>query len=440
MNFLLPLISFASAVLCQITFQPKGHPFKSPVTVGPNLKASVAFSNLTVPRGIAIDGRSNVLVVERGVGVTAFWSASAGWYRKVVVTNPGLTHGIVLDSNKLYVSTATDVYRYNYNPQTRSVIGSHTVVVNNLPGDGELKTHPLLIESSDSTKRLIVSTGPFTNVDLTARDASSGRSQIRRFSLSSTAPQSWLSGTLLGYGIRYPAAFALSDLTPGTTIRNMWTLENGASIDELPEMTPAFANDNPADELNVVDVNAVDDLGRFYGFPDCTSIWNGDADPVAFPQFVGQEPGYQFSLGLEPTRDDAWCDDGDANNAPPVYVFPAHSVPLDIKFYPGPTSHSAPRALPTTWVKDAFVSFHGSFNRSPPTGYGIVRMPFRNGTPHVPEFEPLEFIIQVANLAGCPTNCLRPVGVAFGSDGRLFATSDETGELFVIEAATPSAA
>jgi glucose/arabinose dehydrogenase len=152
----------------------------------------------------------------------------------------------------------------------------------------------------------------------------------------------------------------------------MWILENGASIDALPGMTAPFANDNPADELNVVDVNGPDGLGRYYGFPDCTTLWNGDADPVGFPQYVGESAGRQISLGLDPARDDDWCLDGEANNTPSIYPFQAHSVPLDIKFYPGRTSSSPAHAFPNKYKNDAFIAFHGSFNRNPPTGYGVV--------------------------------------------------------------------
>lgn len=157
----------------------------------------------------------------------------------------------------------------------------------------------------------------------------------------------------------------------------------------MPGITPAFANDNPADELERADVALP---ARFFGFPDCTTLWNGTADPVGEPQYVGKPVGTQFSLGLEPERDDAWCG-APANNKPPRLSFQvrapylgagwdgwalterarqAHSVPLDIKFFVPHPAH-APAGLPVIWAGDAFVSFHGSFNRAPPTGYSVVR-------------------------------------------------------------------
>lgn len=51
----------------------------------------------------------------------------------------------------------------------------------------------------------------------------------------------------------------------------------------------------------------------------------------------------------------------------------AHSVPLDIKFYE-PPQRITPKGLPLLLLGHAFVSFHGSFNRSPPTGYGVVQL------------------------------------------------------------------
>jgi hypothetical protein len=39
------------------------------------------------------------------------------------------------------------------------------------------------------------------------------------------------------------------------------------------------------------------------------------------------------------------------------------------------------------------------------------------------------FLIQAADLTACPENCLRPVGLVFGKDDRLYVTSDATGEV-----------
>lgn len=41
------------------------------------------------------------------------------------------------------------------------------------------------------------------------------------------------------------------------------------------------------------------------------------------------------------------------------------------------------------------------------------------------------FLIQTADLTPCPAQCLRPVGLAFGNDNRLYASSDSTGEVGV---------
>ena len=131
----------------------------------------------------------------------------------------------------------------------------------------------------------------------------------------------------------------------------------------------------------------------------------------------------------------------------------AHSVPLDLRFFFPSKDSNSNVSLPLSWAGDAFVTFHGSFDRTPPTGYGVVRyvylyillslaarimyncrVPFTG--PH-PAASPSSttgssFLVQAANLDTCPGTCIRPVGLAFADDGRLFVSSDSSGELFII--------
>jgi len=52
----------------------------------------------------------------------------------------------------------------------------------------------------------------------------------------------------------------------------------------------------------------------------------------------------------------------------------AHSVPLGLKFYIG-------KSFPEEYHDDLFVAFHGSWNRSVPTGYKVVRVSLEDGEP-----------------------------------------------------------
>jgi hypothetical protein len=47
-----------------------------------------------------------------------------------------------------------------------------------------------------------------------------------------------------------------------------------------------------------------------------------------------------------------------------------------------------------------------------------------------------EFIAQAPDLTQCPKGCFRPVALAFDSRGRLFGTSDATGEVRPFELST----
>jgi glucose/arabinose dehydrogenase len=122
------------------------------------------------------------------------------------------------------------------------------------------------------------------------------------------------------------------------------------------------------------------------------------------------------------THDDAWCRNT-TNVALPALVMQAHSAPLDIKFYAG-------GAFPAELLGSALVTFHGSWNRSPATGYKVVRIPF--GQDGMPSGDPVSFLEYSGTGdtgSGWPH---RPVGLEIGSDGRLFITSDASGIVIAV--------
>lgn len=113
--------------------------------------------------------------------------------------------------------------------------------------------------------------------------------------------------------------------------------------------------------MNVVDLS---DIGQSYGYPSCFTAWDmGEVVPNS-----PLKTGDQFSIA--PNVTDAQCGDTTFNK-PPRLSMQAHSAPLDMVFYKAPTNTTV--GLKPDYNSHAFVSFHGSWNRDPPTGYGVVR-------------------------------------------------------------------
>jgi glucose/arabinose dehydrogenase len=96
-------------------------------------------------------------------------------------------------------------------------------------------------------------------------------------------------------------------------------------------------------------------------------------------------------------------------------------APLDIKF-------TADGTL-------AYVTFHGSWNRVQPAGYKVSTISFSDGHPTEPANSTTAAVDVLTNVntTACPGRCFRPVGMALDSQGRIFVSSDSTGEIYVLE-------
>jgi glucose/arabinose dehydrogenase len=107
--------------------------------------------------------------------------------------------------------------------------------------------------------------------------------------------------------------------------------------------------------------------------------------------------------------------------ATPVVNMQAHSAPLGLVFYTG-------AMFPPEYRGDLFVAFHGSWNRSVPTGYKVVRLPLDGSRPRGPlEDFATGWLDPVRHSASG-----RPVGLAVGPDGALYVSDDKAGAIYRI--------
>jgi glucose/arabinose dehydrogenase len=103
---------------------------------------------------------------------------------------------------------------------------------------------------------------------------------------------------------------------------------------------------------------------------------------------------------------------------PPAVEMQAHSAPLGLAFYDG-------EQFPEEYQGDLFVAFHGSWNRSEPTGYKVVRVSMHEGGAQgvVQDFA-------AGWLREDGPNWGRPVDVVVASDGSLIISDDGQGFVY----------
>ena len=258
---------------------------------------------------------------------------------------------------------------------------------------------------------LLISRGSTANVDPAAELLSSGHSQIKAFDLNNLPADGYTfntDGVRLGWGLRNSVGVVEHPLTGG-----IYSVEN--SVDQLVRNGKDVHEDNPGEEMNFHGyLNGTEyPQGSNYGYPYCFAAWN----PDDIPDNSNISVGTQFAMGTKnSTINDAFC----AERTPPRLTFQAHQAPLDIKFNNSGT--------------EAWLSFHGSWDATNPVGYKVSVVPFENGEPvAAPDNNTAATdIFTNADNSKCPTNCFRPAGLTFDSQGRLFVSSDASGEIYVV--------
>jgi glucose/arabinose dehydrogenase len=266
----------------------------------------------------------------------------------------------------------------------------------------------------DSEGRMYIMTSAKGNVDPDAF-----RTRMKRFSGMlelKVEPVSFIGpeAELFAEGLRNENGLAFQGVN-GTGF--LYGVENDRDMLNVPALGGRIDTDNPAEELNRFDVN---DPGRFYGYPYCFTEYN-------IPTY-GEGRGSQWANPEFPDVTNEWCRDP-ANNRRPVLELQGHSAPLGLDFY-RTAAVSKSGALPASWEGDLFVGYHGSWNRQPSTGYKVVRIVFDD------EGNPTDEIVTLfSNANPSPITGerwgTRPVAVKIGPDGRMYISSDASGEVIV---------
>jgi len=181
-------------------------------------------------------------------------------------------------------------------------------------------------------------------------------------------------GRLYARGLRNAVGMAINPWN-----KQIWVTNNGRD----------FMGDNSPPET----VYALQDGGN-YGWPRCQA---GD--------IIDPDLGHS----------------GDCNGVvQPLIKMQAHSAPLGLAFYNATQFPQQYHGL--------FVAFHGSWNRSVPTGYKVVFIPLdANGKIIGPAQD-----FATGWLVNNDTAVGRPVGLAVGPDGALYVSDDKAGMIYRI--------
>lgn len=344
-NFLIPPMQVPDGVGWQGSAMP---------TVAAGLQIEKIASGLMHPRQVLVLPNQDVLVVEAngpgeeavttpkqviagmikgksgkggkgGNRITLLRKKAGGageWEQHVFIDKLHSPFGIQLVGDTLYVANTGNIMKYRYTPGATSMSDPGTELAD-LPSTVNHHWTKALLASADG-KKLYVGVGSNSNITENGLDVEYRRAAVLEVDIANGASRVFASG------IRNPTGL-------------QWEPQSGKLW--------AIANERDEIGANLVPdyLTSVQEKG-FYGWP--YSYYGQNVDQRVKPQRPEM-----VKKALKPD-----------------YAMGSHVAVLGLLFYTGSN-------LPQQYKGGAFVSEHGSWDRSPLSGYQVVYVPFENGMP-----------------------------------------------------------
>ena len=342
-----------------------------PLKLPPGFAISIFAREVKGARVLALDPAGNLLVslTSQGKVVALPDKNGNGVADTVVPVLAGLNkpHGLAFGPGKkprLYVAETDQVAAYDYD--TERLTATDPQKIAGLPPGGRHFTRSLRFLPGAQDRRLLISVG--SSCDACEEQDPRAPAKI----LAVNADGGDLS--TFASGLRNSVFMAVHPLT-----RHVWATEMGRD----------YLGDNlPPDEINLIL------KGGHYGWPYCYGkrIHDDRFDPNGAHR--------EFCVETIPSFID----------------LPAHSAPLGLAFFPA--------AWPKQFRYHLLVAYHGSWNRTEPTGYKVVlhRLDI-DGNPVDAE----DFITGWLTPAGALG---RPVDILIKDDGVIFISDDKAGVVY----------
>ncbi|HSX01623.1 MAG TPA: PQQ-dependent sugar dehydrogenase [Candidatus Saccharimonas sp.] len=274
------------------------------------------------------------------------------------------THGLAFYQGQLYVAELTRVVRYHWDEST--LTASFDKALFDLPSPNPDHNKRTLAISPDG--RLFVSVGSTCNVchEPDGRDAT-----VIVSDTNGASPRVYATG------LRNAAFLAINPATG-----ELWSTEMGRD----------YLGDNlPPDEIDLVRD------GQDYGWPIC---YGDRVHDTSFDH-------------------NTYIADPCARTAPPLWPVPAHNAPLGLAFIKS-------AQFPADQQGDLLVAYHGSWNRTVPDGYKVVRLHVQGNT----ITGSTDFL---TGFISGRTVSARPVDLVFDATGSLYLSDDKTGTIYIIQ-------